>query len=64
MTVCIHLSSLHADAFNLLSFSQPIFTVIESEGQVEVCIESLIPVIRDATATILTQSQTATGIII
>ena len=59
--LCISLSSFHVDEFNLLSFSQAVYTVAESEGQVEVCVDSLVPVARDATATIISVPQSATG---
>lgn len=49
------------DEFNVLSFSQLTYVVVESEGQVEVCINSIIPVVRDATATVVTMPQSATG---
>ena len=49
------------DAFNLLSFSQATYTVAESDGQVEVCVNSLVPLASDALATILTVPQSATG---
>ena len=52
---------LHIDAFNLLSFSQATYAVNESDGQVEVCVDSLIPIARDAIATIITVPQTAMG---
>ena len=51
----------HTDVFNLLSFSQPTYVVVESERQVEVCINSLVPVIGETTATVVTMPRTATG---
>ena len=45
----------------MLSFSQALYTAAESEGQVEVCVDSLVPVARDAVATIITVSQSAIG---
>lgn len=51
----------HTDELNLLSFSEPTYVVVESEGQVEVCINSLVPVVRNVTARVITVSQTATG---
>ena len=47
------------DAFNVLSFSQAVYTVSESEGQVEVCADSLVPIARDALATIIIAPQSA-----
>ena len=49
------------DAFNVLSFSQAVYTASESEGQVEVCTDSLVPIARDALATIITAPQSANG---
>ena len=50
------------DELNLLSFSQPMYVVVESDGQVEVCVNSRVPVVREATATVITLPQNATGI--
>ena len=50
------------DEFNLLSFSQQTYVVVESEGQVEVCVDSLVPVIGETTATVITSPQNATGV--
>ena len=52
----------YTDEFNLLSFSQPTYVVVESEGQVEVCVDSLVPVIGETTATVITSPQDATGV--
>ena len=49
------------DQLNLLGFSQAVYTVAESEGQVEVCVNSFLPVVRDALATIISIPQSATG---
>ena len=50
------------DEFNLLSFSQQTYVVVESEGLVEVCVDSLVPVIGETTATVITSPQNATGV--
>ena len=61
--MCIIINFFHnIDAFNFLSFSQAVYTVSESEGQVEVCVDSLVPIERDALATIITVPQSANGI--
>ena len=52
---------LLTDTFNLLSFSQATYTAAESDGQVEVCVDSLVPLARDALAAIITVPQSATG---
>ena len=52
-----------SDAFNLLSFSQLIVPVVESQEQVQLCVESIIPVVSDAMITIVTVPQSATGIL-
>ena len=57
----IFLFEKKTDEFNLLSFSEPLYLVQEDMGQVEVCIESIIPVITDATAVVVAVPQTATG---
>ena len=49
------------DAFNLVGFSQAIYTAAESDGQVEVCVDSLVPIARDTLATIITAPQSANG---
>ena len=61
MTCCLYVLFLCADELNLLSFSQSTFSVVESQGSAEVCIQSLIPVVRDSLATIVTMPETATG---
>ena len=49
------------DTLNLLGLSQNTYTVMESEGQVEVCVVSIIPVATDTTATVVTVDQSANG---
>ena len=57
----VYLFYIIIDAFNVLSFSQAVYTASESEGQVEVCANSLVPIARDALATIITAPQSANG---